>query len=51
MLINDTTQTSIGLESKTFHDRVMREGMELWKKQKEYEKQKKLSEQREVHNM
>lgn len=48
MLIDDATQTSIELERRTFQDRVQKEGLELWKKQKEYEKLKKLREQREV---
>lgn len=48
MLIDDATQTNIELERRTFQDRVQKEGLELWKKQKEYEKLKKLKEQREV---
>lgn len=49
MLIDDATQAAVDLERKTFQDRVTREGMELWKRQKEYEKQRKLKEQQEVN--
>lgn len=48
MLLEDASQTVMELEAKSFQDRVIKEGMELWKKQKEYEKQKKLKEQKEV---
>lgn len=48
MLVDDASQTGVELEKKSFHDRVIKEGMALWKKQKEYEKQKKLKEQQEV---
>lgn len=49
MLIDDTTQTNVVLERETFQDRVTRDGLELWKRQKEYERQKKIKEQKEVH--
>lgn len=48
MLVDESTKISKDLERQTFQDRVTREGMELWRKQKEFEKQKKLKEQNEV---
>lgn len=49
MLIDDSVQTNIDLERKAFQDRITKDGLELWKRQKEYEKQKKIKVQKEVH--
>lgn len=49
MLIDDSVQSNVDLERKAFQDRITKDGLELWKRQKEYERQKKIKEQKEVH--
>ncbi|CAH1101763.1 unnamed protein product [Psylliodes chrysocephalus] len=51
MLVNESVQTSRKMERKAFEERVIREGMELWKKQKDFELRKKVQEQREMREM
>lgn len=50
MLTDDRIHNGLQMERKSFNERVTREGLELWKKQKEYERQRKMKEQKEVLN-
>ncbi|CAH1991810.1 unnamed protein product [Acanthoscelides obtectus] len=47
MIINP----NVAKERKTLEERVTREGMELYKKQKEYERSRKIQEQKEMKEM
>ncbi|CAG9837451.1 unnamed protein product [Diabrotica balteata] len=51
MLVDESVQTSRKMERKAFEERVIREGMDLWKKQREFELRRKLQEQREIRQM
>lgn len=51
MLISEGVQTSAELEKKYFEEKIVREGMQLLKKQKEEERRRKIKEQQEMKEM
>lgn len=48
MLVKDINHNEVDMYRKAFNDKVIKEGMELWNRQKEFERIKKLKEKREV---
>ncbi|CAH0553203.1 unnamed protein product [Brassicogethes aeneus] len=51
MFYNEETQTDISLAQKALNNKVVKEGMDLWKKQKDFAKVKKIKEQQEMRDM
>ncbi|CAH1118988.1 unnamed protein product [Phaedon cochleariae] len=51
MLVDESVQTSRDMERRAFEERVVKEGMELWRKQKDYQKMKRSKEQNEMKDM
>ncbi|XP_057665737.1 uncharacterized protein LOC130899653 isoform X1 [Diorhabda carinulata] len=51
MMVNESVQTSRKMEQKAFEERIIKEGLDLWKKQKEFELRRKIQEQKEIRNM
>ncbi|RZC31859.1 uncharacterized protein BDFB_002220, partial [Asbolus verrucosus] len=51
MLVDGTTQTKLGLSKRALGERIFREGIEIWKRQQELAKLKKLREQQEIREM
>ncbi|KAJ8931369.1 hypothetical protein NQ314_015727 [Rhamnusium bicolor] len=48
---DESTQTDVKLKRNIYQDKAENDGMELWKKQKEFARLKKLKEQEEIRDM
>ncbi|CAG9854069.1 unnamed protein product, partial [Phyllotreta striolata] len=51
MLVDESVQTNREMERKTFEERVFKEGMELWMRQKEHELKRRNQERKEMKEM